>query len=78
MQWENLDNEIKNYDIIINTSLGLKDGDLIHFSNTKKDIIYRYNYNQEINIQVFKEEGREFLTVLTCLFIKAEIILSVE
>ena len=28
LQWENLDNEIKNYDIIINaTSLGLKDGD---------------------------------------------------
>ena len=40
LPWENLKNEIKNFDIIINaTSLGLKNGDdfNFNFSNTKNE-----------------------------------------
>ena len=39
--WDNLEDEVKNFDIIINaTSLGLKDGDdfKFNFSNTKKTL----------------------------------------
>ena len=64
LQWENLDNEIKNYDIIINaTSLGLKDGDdfNFNFSNTKKDVIYIdtiYNPLETKTYKFLKEEGK--------------------
>ncbi len=43
IDWSNLKDEIKNYDIIINaTSLGLKDGQDFdfNFDNTKKNLIY--------------------------------------
>ena len=64
MQWENLDNEIKNYDIIINaTSLGLKDGEdfNFNFSNTKKDVIYIdtiYNPLETKTYKFLKKEGK--------------------
>ena len=48
IELKNLKDEIKNFDIIINaTSLGLKNGSdfSFDFDNTKKDLIYRYNYN---------------------------------
>ena len=64
--WDNLEDEVKNFDIIINaTSLGLKDGDdfKFNFSNTKNviyiDTIYNpletktNNYLKEVGKKVF-------------------------
>ena len=71
LEWSNLQEELKNFDIIINaTSLGLKDGKDFHFnfSNTKDNLIYIdtiYNpletktlkYLKEKDIKVFNGLG---------------------
>ena len=65
LPWENLKEEIKNFDIIINaTSLGLKDGDDLNFnfSNTKKELIYIdtiYNPLETKTYKFLKEEGKK-------------------
>jgi shikimate dehydrogenase len=65
LPWENLKDEIKNFDIIINaTSLGLKDGDdfNFNFSNTKKELIYIdtiYNPLETKTYKFLKEEGKK-------------------
>ena len=62
--WEDLKNEIKNFDIIINaTSLGLKNGDDFNFNfiNTKSETIYIdtiYNPLETRTFRYLKEEGR--------------------
>ena len=64
LPWENLKDEIKNFDIIINaTSLGLKDGDdfNFNFSDTKNEAIYIdtiYNPLETKTFKYLKEEGR--------------------
>tara|TARA_B100000674_G_scaffold229520_1_gene188713 strand:- start:62 stop:880 length:819 start_codon:yes stop_codon:yes gene_type:complete len=65
LQWENLENEIKNFDIIVNaTSLGLKNGDdfNFNFSNTKRDLIYIdtiYNPLETKTYKTLKDEGKK-------------------
>ena len=65
LPWENLKDEIKNFDIIINaTSLGLKDGDdfNFNFSSTKKELIYIdtiYNPLETKTYKFLKEEGKK-------------------
>jgi len=65
LPWKNLENEIKNFDIIINaTSLGLKDGDdfNFNFSNTKSSLIYIdtiYNPLETKTYRHLKEEGKK-------------------
>ncbi len=64
LPWENLENEIKNFDIIVNaTSLGLKNGDdfNFNFSTTKKNVVYIdtiYNPLETKTYKFLKEEGR--------------------
>ena len=63
--WANLEDELKNFDIIINaTSLGLKGGEdfSFHFSNTKKNLIYIdtiYNPLETKTYNFLKEEGKK-------------------
>ncbi len=63
IEWENLKNELKNYDIIINaTSLGLKNGQDFDFKfeNTKDDLIYIdtiYNPLETRTLTYLKENG---------------------
>ena len=65
LPWENLKDEVKNFDIIINaTSLGLKDGDdfNFNFSNTKKELIYIdtiYNPLETKTYKFLREEGKK-------------------
>ncbi len=65
LPWNNLKNEIKNSDIIINaTSLGLKDGEdfNFNFSNTKENVIYIdtiYNPIETKTYSFLKEEGKK-------------------
>ena len=65
ISWDNLKNEIKNFDIIINaTSLGLKDGDEFNFKfiNTKSDVIYIdtiYNPLETKTYKFLKGEGKK-------------------
>ena len=65
LPWSNLEDEIKNFDIIINaTSLGLKEGDDFNFkfSNTKNNLIYIdtiYNPLETKTYRYLKEEGRK-------------------
>ena len=65
LPWNNLEDEIKNFDIIINaTSLGLKEGDDFNFkfSNTKNNLIYIdtiYNPLETKTYRYLKEEGRK-------------------
>ena len=61
--WENLEKEVKNFDIIINaTSLGLKNAPdfNINFSHTKKNLIYIdtiYNPLETKTYKYLREEG---------------------
>jgi shikimate dehydrogenase len=65
LSWDNLDKEIKNFDIIINaTSLGLKDGEDFNFNflNTKENVIYIdtiYNPLETKTYSFLKEEGKK-------------------
>ena len=65
LAWENLQSEIKNFDIIVNaTSLGLKDGEdfNFNFSSTKEDVIYIYtiyNPKETKTFKFLKEEGKK-------------------
>ena len=65
LPWEKLENEIKNFDIIINaTSLGLKNGDdfNFNFSGTKSDVIYIdtiYNPLETKTFKYLKAEGKK-------------------
>ena len=65
LPWSNLEDEIQNFDIIINaTSLGLKEGDDFNFkfSNTKNNLIYIdtiYNPLETRTYRYLKEEGRK-------------------
>ena len=65
LPWDKLENEIQNFDIIINaTSLGLKDGEdfNFNFSKTKKDLIYIdtiYNPLETKTYTFLKEEGKK-------------------
>ena len=65
VSWENLEAEIKNFDIIINaTSLGLKNGPnfTFNFKNTKNDLIYIdtiYNPLETKTYKFLKEEGKK-------------------
>ena len=62
IEWKNLKDEIKNFDIIINaTSLGLKNGSdfSFDFDNTKKDLIYIdtiYNPLETKTLKYLKEK----------------------
>lgn len=63
--WENLEKEVKNFDIIINaTSLGLKNAPdfNINFSYTKKNLIYIdtiYNPLETKTYKYLREEGKK-------------------
>ena len=65
LPWDNLENEIKNFDIIINaTSLGLKNGEdfNFNFSKTKNEVIYIdtiYNPLETKTYKYLKEEGKK-------------------
>ena len=65
VSWDNLKNEVKNFDIIINaTSLGLKGGEDFNFKfvNTKNDVIYIdtiYNPLETKTYKYLKEEGKK-------------------
>ena len=65
LPWENLEDEIKNFDIIINaTSLGLKNGKEFNFNflNTKNDVIYIdtiYNPLETKTYKFLKDEGKK-------------------
>tara|TARA_B100000963_G_scaffold348732_1_gene356785 strand:+ start:8021 stop:8839 length:819 start_codon:yes stop_codon:yes gene_type:complete len=65
LPWDKLENEIKNFDIIINaTSLGLKGGEdfNLNFSNTKRDVIYIdtiYNPLETKTYNILKEQGKK-------------------
>ena len=62
--WENLESEIKKFDIIFNaTSLGLKNGEdfKFSFSNTKNEVIYIdtiYNPLETKTFKHLKDEGK--------------------
>ena len=63
IKWEELEDEIKNFDIIVNaTSLGLKDGQdfEFNFQNVKNDLIYIdtiYNPLETKTLRYLKEKG---------------------
>ena len=63
--WQNLKDEVKNFDIIINaTSLGLKNGDDFdfNFSSTKENVVYIdtiYNPLETKTYKFLKEEGKK-------------------
>ncbi len=63
--WENLEQEIKNFDIIINaTSLGLKNGEdfNFNFANTKSKVIYIdtiYNPLETKTYKYLRDEGKK-------------------
>ena len=65
LPWLKLENEIKNFDIIINaTSLGLKDGEDFNFefSDTKNNLIYIdtiYNPLETKTFKFLKQEGKK-------------------
>ena len=65
LPWDNLEAEIKNFDIIINaTSLGLKNGDdfNFNFSKTKDEVVYIdtiYNPLETKTYKHLKEEGKK-------------------
>ena len=65
LPWLKLENEIKNFDIIINaTSLGLKDGEDFNFefSDTKNNLIYIdtiYNQLETKTFRFLKQEGKK-------------------
>ena len=65
LSWDNLENEIQKFDIIINaTSLGLKGGEDFNFNffNTKKSVIYIdtiYNPLETKTYNYLKEEGKK-------------------
>ena len=65
LQWGNLENEIKKFDIIVNaTSLGLKNGNdfNFNFSDTKRDVIYIdtiYNPLETKTYKFLKNEGKK-------------------
>ena len=65
LPWENLEDEIKNFDIIINaTSLGLKNGKEFNFNflNTKNDVIYIdtiYNPLETKTYKFLKDKGKK-------------------
>ena len=65
LPWDNLESEIKNFDIIVNaTSLGLKNGDdfNFNFSKTKNEVIYIdtiYNPLETKTYKHLKEEGKK-------------------
>ena len=65
LPWSNLEDEIRNFDIIINaTSLGLKEGNdfNFNFSNTKNNLIFIdtiYNPIETKTYRYLKEEGRK-------------------
>ena len=65
LPWLKLENEIKNFDIIINaTSLGLKDGEDFNFefSDTKNNLIYIdtiYNPLETKTFRFLKQEGKK-------------------
>ena len=65
LEWKLLEDEIKNFDIIINaTSLGLKNGDdfNFNFSNTKSEVIYIdtiYNPLETKTFKYLRQEGRK-------------------
>ena len=69
LPWDQLKNEIKNFDIIINaTSLGLKNGDdfNFNFSSTKENLIYIdtiYNPLETKTYKYLKEEGKKYSMV---------------
>ena len=57
LAWESLENEIKNFDIIINaTSLGLKNGAdfKFNFSDTKPKVIYIDTIYNPLETKTFK------------------------
>ena len=63
--WENLEQEIKNFDIIINaTSLGLKNGEdfNFNFANTRSKVIYIdtiYNPLETKTYKYLRDEGKK-------------------
>ena len=63
--WQNLKDEVKNFDIIINaTSLGLKNGDDFdfNFSSTKENVVYIdtiYNPLETKTYKFLKQEGKK-------------------
>ncbi|MDA8757425.1 shikimate dehydrogenase [Candidatus Pelagibacter bacterium] len=65
LPWDRLENEIKNFDIIVNaTSLGLKNGEEFNFnfSKTKNEVIYIdtiYNPLETKTYKHLKEEGKK-------------------
>tara|TARA_B100001057_G_scaffold311641_1_gene311659 strand:+ start:941 stop:1762 length:822 start_codon:yes stop_codon:yes gene_type:complete len=65
LNWQNLEMELKNFDIIINaTSLGLKNGEEFNFnfSNTKHDVIYIdtvYNPLETKTLKQLKDDGKK-------------------
>ena len=65
LSWEDLESEIKNFDIIINaTSLGLKNSEdfSFNFSETKNELIYIdtiYNPLETKTYKYLKEEGKK-------------------
>ena len=65
LPWNNLETEIKNFDIIINaTSLGLKNGEdfNFNFSKTKNEVIYIdtiYNPLETKTYKYLKQEGKK-------------------
>ena len=65
LPWENLESEVKNFDIIVNaTSLGLKSGEdfNFNFSKTKPEVIYIdtiYNPLETKTYKYLKEEGKK-------------------
>ena len=65
LPWDNLENKIKHFDIIINaTSLGLKNGDdfNFNFTSTKNDLIYIdtiYNPLETKTYKYLKAEGKK-------------------
>ena len=69
LKWPSLEEEIYNYDIIINaTSLGLKNGKDFEFSfkNVKKDLIYIdtiYNPIETKTLKFLKKKKYKHLTV---------------
>ena len=85
LPWENLETEIKNFDIIVNaTSLGLKNGEdfNFNFSKTKKEVIYIdtiYNPLETKTYKHLKEEGQKSFQWIRYVYLPgAKILLFME
>ena len=83
LKWDNLKDELSNFDIINATSLGLKNNEdfKISFNNVKKELIYIdtiYNPIETKTLKTLKEKELNFQAKHVCLSDKSPFIYGIR